>query len=379
MITRVNSMSGTGAMSAVTSAALAQMKTELTTALKAAGITDASETDTTPKGFPNGVTWANAYKMVAEWKEDGNPATPGNLVLSQDLVNKNVAATKSLKELGYKDLSSFKAGTSVVGAIDTLYQSKTNGLVGSALAKAGIYDLNSFPKGTTVYQAFKLIEDPENPGKLSTDRYRELKAAFTALSALGVTSLANFPRGSNALDAKAVLEPKAVQMVAMSGMTPANFKNSNLSALEQMGILSKLPDTIRELNALPTGTNANQLGTNAIAAKKLVALGYESLDAFAGMKAFGGKPVTAAAALMQVTKNPVDADLPFPTAASTDRLFQSTDQAKIPTYGKINPVKYTVYSPNESDKVKPNPPPIVTVTTTAEILAANIIYWQRKT
>ncbi len=379
MITRVNSMSGTGAMSAVASAALAQMKAELTTALKAAGVTDASETDTTPKGFPNGVSWANAYKMVAQWKEDGNPATPGNLVLSQDLVNKNVAATKSLKDLGYKDLSSFKPGTSVVGAIDTLYQSKTNGLVGSALAKAGIYDLNSFPKGTTAYQAFKLIEDPEIPGKLSTDRYRELKSAFTALSALGVTSLVNFPRGSNALDAKAVLEPKAVQMLAMTGMTPADFKNSNLSALEQMGILSRLPDTIRELNALPTGINANELGTNANAAKKLVALGYESLDAFAGMKAFGGKPVTAAAALMQVTKKPVDADLPFPTASSTDRLFQSTEQAKIPSYGKINPVKYTVYAPNESDKVKPNPPPIVTVTTTAEILAANIIYWKRKT
>ncbi len=230
MITRVNSMSGTGAMSAVASAALAQMKAELTTALKTAGVTDASETDTTPKGFPNGVSWANAYKMVAQWKEDGNPATPGNLVLSQDLVNKNVAATKSLKDLGYKDLSSFKPGTSVVGAIDTLYQSKTNGLVGSALAKAGIYDLNSFPKGTTAYQAFKLIEDPEIPGKLSTDRYRELKSAFTALSALGVTSLVNFPRGSNALDAKAVLEPKAVQMLAMTGMTPADFKNSNLSA-----------------------------------------------------------------------------------------------------------------------------------------------------
>lgn len=379
MITRVNSMSGTVAPTGVTSAALAQMKAELTTALKAAGITDASETDTTPKGFPNGVTWVNAYKMVAEWKEDGNPATPGNLVLSQDLVTKNVAATKSLKELGYNDLSRFKAGTSVVGAIDTLYQSKTNGLVGSALAKIGIYDLSAFPKGTTAYQAFKLIEDPENPGKLSTARYRELKAAFTALSALGVTSLANFPRGSSALDAKAVLEPKAVQMLAMTGTTAASFKNSNLSALEQMGILSKLPDTIRELTALPANTNANELGTNAMAAKKLVALGYESLDAFAGMKAFGGKPVTAAAALMQVTKNPVDADLPFPTAASTDRLFQSTEQAKIPAYGKINPVKYSVYTPNESDKVKPNPPPIVTVTTTAEILAANIIYWARKT
>jgi len=307
-------MAGTGAMSAISSAALAQMKVELTTALKAAGVTDASETDTMPKGFPNGVTWANAYKMVAQWKEDGNPATPGNLVLSQDLVNKNVAATKSLKELGYNDLSRFKAGTSVVGAIDTLYQSKTNGLVGSALAKAGIYDLTAFPKGTTVYQAFKLIEDPDNPGKLSTDRFRELKGAFTALSALGVTSLANFPRGTNALDAKAVLEPKAVQMLAMTGMTPDSFKNTNL-----------------------------------------------------------------AAALMQVTKKPVDADLPFPTTPSTDRLFQSTEQAKIPSYGKINPVKYTVYSPNETDKVKPNPPPVVTVASTAEILAANIIYWKRKT
>ena len=376
MITRVNSMSGTGAMSAVTSAALAQMKTELTTALKAAGITDASENDATPKGFPNNVTWASAYKMVSQWN---SPATPGILTLSQDLVTKTVSGTKFLKSLGYNDLSKFTPGSSVLAAIDTLYQNKSNGLVASALAKAGIYDLTSFPEGTTAYQAFKMVEDPANPGKISSTMYRDLKGAFNALSAMGITSLVNFPRGSNALDAKAILEPKAAQMVAMTGLSPADFKNANLSALEQMGVISKMPNSIRELSSLPEGINANELATNGLAAKKLVALGYESLSAFAGMKAFGGKTVTATAALAQVSKQPVDADLPFPTAENTDKLFKTPDQSKINSYGKPNSIKNTLYIASKADKVTPNPPPIVTVTTTAEILAANIIYWQRKT
>ena len=398
MITRVNSMAGTGAMSAVSSAALAQMKVELTTALKAAGVTDASETDTMPKGFPNKVSWVGAYKMVQNWiDDDKNPNTPRKLKISEELVKKTVSGTQLLKSLGYNDLEKFVPGTSVLGAIDVLYQNKNNSLATSTLAKAGIYDLSSFPKGTSAYQAFKMVEDPDNPGRVSSSIYGSMKDAYKGLSAIGITTLENFPRAFNALNAKAILEPKAIQMLAMTGMTTDSFKNRNLSALEKMGILFRLPDTIRELNALPTGTNANTLGTNANAAKKLVALGYESLNAFAGMKAFGGKPVTAAAALMQVTKKPIDSDLPSATSnltiikdpedpnnlkkniiVSTEKLFRSTEQAKIPSYGKINPVKYTVYSPNESDKVKPNPPPIVTVVTTAEILAANIIYWKRK-
>jgi hypothetical protein len=82
---------------------LLQMKTQLTvgllelankttnTELKAL-IKDAKITDPTPKGFPAGVSWADAFRMVARRVEDNVPATPGNLVLSEDLLNRNLTA-----------------------------------------------------------------------------------------------------------------------------------------------------------------------------------------------------------------------------------------------------------------------------------------------
>lgn len=377
MVTSVSTLSGTNAASSG-SAALQAIKTELTAALKAAGITDASPTDSTPKGFPNGVSWQNAYNMVTSWEEDNNPATPGTLTLSTEKLAKNIGATKALKELGYTDLSKFKKGISVEGALDSLFQSKTNGILGSALAKAGIYDLSAFPVGTTAYQAFKLIEDPDNPGKISRTKFTEFKDAYSALSSLGIKSLANFPRGSTTLDAKNILEPKATTMLSMLGMSTTDFKKPNISALEAMAVLSKLPDSIRELNAPPKGTTVAALASNAAAAKKLVAMGYESLNAFATMTSLAGSTITASDALAQVKKSPVPADLPFPTAASTERLFQSPADNKIKSYGAHNEIRNTLYVATAVDKAKPNPAPGVTIVTAAEVLAANAIYWSKK-
>ncbi len=377
MVTGVSNLSGPKAASA-SDLALVAIKTELTAALQAAGVTDASATDKTPKGFPEGVSWQDAYRMVTVRVEDNNPSTPGNQVISTDRLKQNVGATRALKNLGYTSMTSFKKGLSVADALDGLFQSKTNGLLGSTLAKSGIYDLSAFPQGTSAYQAFKLIEDPANPGSVSLQRYSELKDAFSSLSSLGIQSLVNFPRGFSALDAKNLLEPKATIMLSMLGMSTSDFKNANTSAMQGMAILSRLPDSIRELKALPTGTTSASLAANAIAAKKLVAMGYESLAPFASMKSLAGTKVTAVDALAQISKSPVAADLPFPTSDNTERLFKSTAESKINSYGAHNAIRNTVYAPAAIDKVKPNPPPTVTVVTAAEVLAANIIYWSRK-
>ncbi|MFM7226442.1 MAG: hypothetical protein ACKO10_02690, partial [Betaproteobacteria bacterium] len=82
---------------------LQQMKTQLTAALQSiAGKTgnaqlkellkDAEVTDAAPRGFPAGVGWADAFRMVARRTEDNNPSTPGNLVLSEDILNRNLLA-----------------------------------------------------------------------------------------------------------------------------------------------------------------------------------------------------------------------------------------------------------------------------------------------
>jgi hypothetical protein len=375
MVTSVSNLSGTKATSAI---ALQALKTELTAALQAAGVKDASASDKTPKGFPDGVSWQNAYKMVSFWVEDNNPATPGTLTLSTEKLAKNIGATKALKELGYTNLLKFKKDTSVEGALDSLFQSKTNGLLGSTLAKAGIYDMSAFPQGTTAYQAFKLIEDPANPGKVSRTKFTELKDSFSALSSLGIKSLQNFPRGATALEAKNVLEPKATAMLSMLGMSTGDFKKSNISALESMAVLSKLPDSIRDLKALPNGTTSAALASNASAAKKLVAMGYESLAPFAAMKSLGGKTITASDALAQINTLPVPADLPFPTKDNTERLFQSSADNKIKSYGAHNEIRNTLYVATTVDRVKPNPAPGMTIVTAAQVLAANALFWSKK-
>lgn len=360
-----------------TSATLTQIKTDLVTALKTAGITDAQTTDPTPKGFPDGVSWADAYKMVTRRIDDKNPATPGTLELSPDLLKKTIAGTQSLKDLGYSNLSRFAKGTSALGALGELFKNKSNGILASTLAKSGIYDLSAFPTGTSAYQAFKLIEDPDKPGKVSTAQFTSLKDSFSALSGLGIKSLDNFPRGTTLLDAKTMLEPKATSVLAMVGVDTSYFKNANISPLQALAILSKLPDSVREMKPLPTGVSGTQLGIEANAAKKLVAMGYDSLDSFGAMKAFKTEPVTASAALAQVNKTPQPADLPITTSTNTERLFTDPAAAKFINFGAANLIRQSVYTATADDKVKAKTVPPLVITTAADVLAANMIYWAK--
>lgn len=352
-----------------------QIKTSLTAALISVGVKDAKTTDASPKGFPAGTSWNDAFKMVTFRTEDNNPSTPGNLVLSETALKKALAGTQTLKDLGYPTLAKFPKGTSVQGALDSLFQNKSNGILASTLAKSGIYDLSAFPAGTTAYQAFKLIEDPETPGKISNTQYTELKTAYAELAGLGIKSLANFPNGTTAPQAKATLEPKATAMVSMVGMNSSNFKDPTITPLKALAILTGLPGTLSAMNNLPTGVNANTLGTDALAAKKLVSLGYSSLAEFNKMSAFASKPATASTALAQVMKNPQPFDLPLTDISNSERLFQNPADAKSKSYGAPNLIKKSVYVAPESDRVTPNRMPKTTITTAAEVLARNIAYW----
>lgn len=358
---------------------LQQIRVDLTAALIAAGVTDAKSTDATPKGFPRGVNWTDAYRMVSRRTEDNNPATSGNVVLSQDLIKANVAATKTLAELGVTDLSRFPRGTSVTGAIDALYQDTRNGRLASMLAKSGIYDLSAFPEGTSAFTAYKLIEDPAAPGKISLDKYKEFRAATTALKTLDITSLVNFPRGTTMIEAQKTLEPKADQMMAMLGISKANFKDPSISSLSAVAILTKLPGSIQQMASLPAGQSGDQLALQAVAAKRLVAMGYDSLAPFAAMKGFAGKPVTPRDAFTVAKQVPAPADLPQPASASTERLFQSTTAPAKRSFGQPNPVTQSIFSPPASQKVKPNPPATtVTMVTAAQALEFNKTFWGRK-
>lgn len=366
--------------SAGSAPSLQQMKADLTAALVAAGVSDAKSTDAAPRGFPRGVNWADAYQMVSRRVDDKDPATPGTLALSDALLKSNLAATKTLAELGVSDLSRFPRGTSVTGAIDALFRDTRNGKLASTLARAGIYDLSAFPTGTSAFAAFKLIEDPDNPGKISANRYQDYKRATTALNTLGITSLANFPRASTAIDAQRLLEPKADRMLAMLGVSKASFKDPGISSLSAIAVLTRLPASIQQMSALPAGQRADQLALQAVAAKQLVAMGYDSLTPFAGMASFKGQTVTPRDALAAVRQQPAPADLPSPASASTERLFQPTPAAAKRSPGQPNPVTQSVLNPPASQKVKPNPPATtVTVVTAAQVLEFNRSFWSRGT
>lgn len=371
---------GTKAAGATTSASsLQRIKADLTEALIAAGVTGAKSTDATPKGFPRGVSWADAHRMVSRRTEDNNPATPGNIALSPELLKANLAATKTLAELGVTDLSRFPRGTSVTGAIDALYKDTRNGKLATMLAKSGIYDLSAFPSGTSAFAAFKSIEDPAAPGKISLDKYKEFRAATAALKTLDITSLVNFPRGTTMIEAQQTLEPNADQMLAMLGISKANFKDPSISSLTAVAILGQLPESIRQMASLPAGQSADQLALQAVAAKRLVAMGYDSLAPFAAMKDFAGKTVTPRDAFTVAKQSPVPADLPPPTSANTERLFQSTAAPAKRSFGQPNPVTQSIFIPPASQKVKPNPPATtVTLITAAQALEFNKTFWGRK-
>ncbi len=355
---------------------LQQMKAELTAALIAAGVSDARASDITPRGFPRGVSWPDAYRMVTRRTEDGNAASPGNLVLSPDLLKSNLAATRTLAAQGVTELSRFPRGTSVTGAIDALYRDTANGKVASAMARAGIYDLSAFPAGTGAFAAFKLVEDPDKPGTVSADRYKAYQAANSALQALGITTLANFPRGTTALEARQTLEPKADLMLSMLGVSKDNFREQGVSSLSALAILTRLPASLSQMKSLPAGQSADKLALQAVAAKQLVAAGYDSLAPFATMGSFAGKTVTPRDALAVVQQRPAPADLPPPTSTSTERLFQPTPTLAKRSYGQPNPVTSSVLTPPASQQVKPNPPATnVTLVTAAQALEFNKSFW----
>jgi hypothetical protein len=377
---------------------LQQMKSDLTAALVALGVSDAKVTDVTPKGFPAGVSWTAAFNMVARRVEDYKPSTPGNLVLSNDLLKSNLAATKTLSALGVTSLARFPKGTSVSGAIDALYRDKTNGKLVSTFAKSGIYELSAFPPGTSAFEAFKLIEDVNNPGQISIDAYNKYKAATSALKTMNITSMVNFPRGTSILDAQKILTVKTDQMMSMLGISPANYKdyfvNPNIDSLSAIAILTHLPDTsaqIKPLNktvlaALPASIAAakdtersTELARQATAAQKLIAMGYDSLAPFATMERFAGKIVAPSDAYLVAKENPSPIDLPKPTSTSTERWFQATYPPIKRSYGQPNPVTKQVYIPPSSLNVKPNPPATtVTVVTAAEVIAQNRLFWSGK-
>lgn len=412
MATSISSpTSGTTAVAALTpNPTLQQMRTQLTAALQRIASTttdkdlqktlkDVKATDPSPKGFPTGVGWADAFRMVARRVEDNNPDTPGNLVLSDDLLNQNLLANKKLNSLGVTNLARFPRGTSVSGAIDALYRDTRNGILVSQLAKSGIYDLSAFPAGTSAFAAFKMIEDPQNPGEISTDAYRNYKSATGALKALGITTLVNFPRGTTVIEARDQLEPKAETMMSMLGIPKANygsyFSDSNTDPLTALSVLVQLPNSIAKLKpldrtklaALPASVaaapeleRARELARQATAAKNLVAMGYDSVAPFASMERFAGKTVNPLDAFTTAKLKPSPLDLPQPTASNTERLFQPTPATVKRSYGKPNPVTNTVFTPPANLKVKPNPPATnVTVVNAAWVIAFNQKFWGGRT
>lgn len=402
------STSGTAAIAPSPNPTLQQMKTLLTEALLkfAATTTDkdlatvlkeAKVTDAAPKGFPAGVGWADAFRMVARRVEDNNPTTPGNLVLSDDVLGLNVLATKKLQSLGVSNLSRFPRGTSVTGAVDALYKDTANGVLVRELAKSGIYDLTAFPAGTSAFAAFKMIEDPAKPGEISTAVYRNYQAATGALRALNITTLVNFPRGTTAIEARNTLAPKAESVMDMLGIPKARygdyFANPNIDPLSALSTLVQLPNSIAQLKpldrtrlaALPASVQAapeleraRELARQANAAKNLIAMGYDSLAPFGSMERFAGRPVSPLDAFTTARLKPAPLDLPRPTSSSTERLFLPTPSTVNRSFGQPNPVTKTVFTPPSSLRVQPNPPPTVTVVTAAEVIAFNQRYWSSR-
>lgn len=353
-------------------------------------VPDASANDLTPKGFPKGVSWTAAYKMVTDWHRDSEDAEPKFGILVDRLAGA-INGTKTLARLGYTDLARFPRGSSVQNAIDKLYSTPSNGLLAKALSQAGVYDLRDFPTGTRAFDAFKLVEDPENPGVISREKFLEYKQAFKSLSAIGITSLVNFPSGTTVVKARDILEPRAEQMLTMMGADDSVFANPNLSALDKLAIAINLPKTINEMAPLPSDTTERAamvtkfrtVSEQANAARQLGMMGYQSLDAFKGMSALRGKEpkATDALALVLTTPQPFDLPRPAPPASAKEnfsRLFTPTNAGKDRTYGTPNPVTKTVLAPQTQDRIiKATLPPTRSVTT-AEVLAFNQVYWGRK-
>ena len=353
-------------------------------------VPDASAADVTPKGFPKGVSWTDAYKMVTAWHRDSEDTQP-KFGIMVDRLTGAVNGTKTLARLGYNDLLRFPRGTSIQGAIDKLYGTASNGFLAKALSQAGLYDLRDFPSVNRAYDAFKLIEDPENPGVVSRDKYLEYKQASKSLAAIGITSLQNFPSGTTLVQASEMLAPKAAQMLTMMGADDSIFADPDLSPLDKLAITINLPKTINQLVSLPSDTaqrtamvdKFRTVSEQAGAARHLGMMGYDSLQPFKGMAALKGKEPKArdALALVKTTPQPFDLPRPAPVTSGKDnyaRLFMPTTASKIRTYGTPNPVTNTVLAPQTQDRVTKNLLPPTRTVTAAEVLAFNQVYWGRK-
>ena len=353
-------------------------------------VSDASATDVTPKGFPKGVSWTDAYKMVTGWHRDSEQAPPKFGILLDRLTGA-VNGTKTLAQLGYDNLSRFPRGTSVQNAIDTLYGTPSNGLVVSALSRAGIYDLRDFPPNTKAYNAFKIIEDPENPGVVSPDKFLDYKQAFKSLTSIGITSLKNFPSGTTVLQAVDILAPQAENMLKMMGADDTVFANPDQSAVNKLAIAINLPKTINQMAPLPADVEQRTalvakirtVSEQANSARQLGMLGYQSLESFRGMSALKGKIPQASDALVLVRTKPQPLDLPRPAPVSSGKdnfslLFMPTTVTKPRTYGTPNPVSKTVLGPQTQDRVTKNLLPPTRTVTAAEVLAFNQTYWGRR-
>ena len=385
----IDGASGFIPVSLGTSPSQAEAKSQLLPALQKL-VPEASANDITPRGFPKGVSWTAAYKMVTDWHRDSENTEPKFGILVDRLAGA-VNGTKTLARLGYTDLSRFPRGSSVQNAIDKLYGTPSTGLLAKALSQAGVYDLRDFPPGTRAFDAFKLIEDPENPGVVARDKYLEYKQAFKSLSAIGITSLTNFPSGTTVVKARDILEPKAQEMLTMMGADDSVFANPDLSALDKLAITLNLPKTINDMATLPADTaqratlvsKFRTVSEQANAARQLGMMGYKNLDAFRGMSALNGKQPKATDALALVLTTPQPFDLPRPTPPASakenfSRLFTPTNISKTRTYGTPNPVTNTVLAPQTQDRVmKTSLPPTRTVTA-AEALAFNQVYWGRR-
>ena len=372
-----------------TSPNLAEARTLLLPELQKLGI-DARESDAKPKGFPDGVSWTDAYKMVTGWHRDSEDTKPKFGILV-DRLNSAINGTKTLAKLGYKDLSRFPRGTSVQGAIDKLYGVPSNGFLAKALSQAGIFDLRDFPPDTRAFDAFKLIEDTDNPGVVSREKYLEVKQAFSSLSAIGITSLNNFPKGTTVVEARDLLAPKALEMLGMMGADDSLFADPDLSPLGKLAITINLPETINQMAPLPSDETQRtalvakfrSVSEQSNAARKLGMMGYQSLAPFKGMSALKGKEPKATDALELVLTTPQPFDLPRPapvtnTKDNFSRLFMPTTASKIRTYGTPNPVTNTVLAPQTQDRVTKNLLPPTRTVTAAEVLAFNQVYWGRK-
>ena len=352
-------------------------------------VPDASASDVAPKGFPKGVSWTDAYKMVTGWHRDSEQVPP-KFGIMLDRLTGAVNGTKTLARLGYNDLSRFPRGTSIQGAIDTLYGTSSNGFLAKALSQAGIYDLREFPSINRAYDAFKLIEDPENPGVVSRDKYLEYKQASKSLAAIGITSLQNFPSGTTLVQARDMLAPKAEQMLTMMGADDTIFADPDLSAIDKLAITINLPKTINQMAPLPSDTAQRSalvakfrtVSEQAGAARHLGMMGYDSLQPFKGMSALKGKEPKArdALALVKTTPQPFDLPQPAPVTSGKDnyaRLFMPTTASEIRSYGKPNPVTRTVLAPQTQDRVIKNTLAPTRAVTAAEVMAFNQKYWGR--